>query len=456
MLERIFQKDEKLFFTIYDLSKVIVFASSFFISYLIRFENFDRINQYLNFSIFFFIIYFCVSIYFRKDFFFNLDIFAAFKNDIKYLFFTLILISLFLYLIKTSSDYSRIWLGLFIIFCTIGFIPFKILMNYLYLNLIKSNIFAKNVLIIGNYEDCKEVLTKFSKKPNYHFRAMILLNKTKNIDYLPIQEMNLDENLSSNLVYNQISQIWIIYNFNFERDKVIEHFKFIPIDIRTIVPRSIHNDFFIDIFDGYSFYNTSLSPFYGLKYLLKIFIDFTLSITFLIISLPIIIFFGILVFIEDGRPIFFKQKRYGWDGNLINIYKLRSLKKNSGAFKQVTKDDIRVLKIGKFIRKFSIDELPQLFNIIKGDMSLVGPRPHPIDLDNQYSKKIRGFMQRLRCKPGLTGLAQVNGYRGPTIDEQLMLKRYEHDLNYIKNWSIGLDLKIILKTLFVFLFQKVD
>lgn len=456
MLERIFQKDEKLFFFIYDLLKLIIFILSFVFAYFIRFESLNDFDQYLNFTIFFFIIYFVISLYFRKDFFFNLNINSSLKSDLKYLFFALILISLFLYLIKTSADYSRVWLGLFIIFCMIGFLPYKFLMNYIYLYLIKSKIFTKNVLLIGNYDDCKEILKSFSKKPNYHFRAMILLNKTKNLNYIPIQELKLDETLSNSIVYNKISQIWIVYNFNFNRDKIIEHFQFIPIDIRTVVPKSIHNDTLIDIFDNYSFYNTSLSPFNGLKYFLKILIDITLGIIFLTISFPIIVFFGFLIFIEDGRPIFFKQKRYGWDGNIINIYKLRSLKQHGSNFKQVIKNDTRLLKIGKFIRRFSIDELPQFYNILRGDMSIVGPRPHPIELDNEFSKKIRGFMQRLRCKPGLTGLAQINGYRGPTIKEDLMKKRFEYDMSYIKNWSLFLDIKIILKTIMVFLFQKVD
>jgi len=160
--------------------------------------------------------------------------------------------------------------------------------------------------------------------------------------------------------------------------------------------------------------------------------------------------------IEDGFPFIYIQKRYGWDGKIINIYKLRSLKKNNGSFLQVTKNDNRILKIGKIIRRLSIDELPQFVNILKGDMSLVGPRPHPIELDDEFSLKIRGFMQRLRCKPGLTGLAQVNGFRGPTTDNKLMQLRYENDLLYIKKWTLGLDILIIFRTLIVFLFQKVD
>jgi len=361
---------------------------------------------------------------------------------------------LFIYFIKSSAKYSRTWLILFIIINLLVIIPHKLLINQIYLKLIKSNIFSKNVLIIGNYHDCKNILKEFKNRPNYHFRAMSLLNKTKNEDYLPIQEIKLDHQLNKNLIYNKISQIWIIYNFNFDREKVLNFFQSIPVDIRTLIPKSINSDIYIDSLGSYNFYNTSLSPFFGFKYLLKIILDLTFAFIFLIISIPIIIISGIFIYIEDGRPIFFKQKRYGWDGNLINIYKLRSLKNGNKKFKQVIKNDDRVLKVGKIIRKFSIDELPQLFNILKGDMSLVGPRPHPIDLDDEFAIKIRGFMQRLRCKPGLTGLAQVKGYRGPTQNDQLMKKRFENDLVYIKSWTLYLDIKINLKTLIVFLFKK--
>ncbi len=273
---------------------------------------------------------------------------------------------------------------------------------------------------------------------------------------MPIQEIELNTKIKEFLTYNRISQVWIVYNFNFDREKIISLFQHIPIDIRTVIPKSINKDKFIDGLGNYNFYNTSMSPFFGIKYFLKVLIDFIFSFIFLLISAPVILISALLIFIEDGRPIFFTQKRYGWDGNHINIYKIRTLKKNDGKFKQVLRNDNRVLKIGKYLRRFSIDELPQLYNILKGEMSLVGPRPHPIDLDNEYAQKIRGFLQRLRCKPGLTGLAQVNGFRGPTQDEMMMQKRFELDLKYLNKWNLLLDLKIIFKTLIVFLFQKVD
>ena len=456
MLERLFQKDEKLFFIFYDFFKIIIFFFSCYLAYKIRFQHTNELFKYINFTIIFSFLYLSISFYFREEFFFDLSIFSTIKNDMKYIFISTIIISLILYLIKTSSEYSRIWLSLFIFINLLLIVPYKIVMNLIYVKLIQSNIFLKNVLIIGNYDDCKAIFKEFRNKPHYNFRAMSLLNKTKNKDYLPIQEIELNTKLKEFLTYNKISQVWIVYNFNFDRDKIISFFQYIPIDIRTVIPKSINKDRLIDNLGNYNFYNTSLSPFFGIKYFFKIVMDFIFSFIFLLISAPIILISALLILIEDGRPIFFTQKRYGWDRNFINIYKIRTLKKNDGTFKQVLRNDNRVLKIGKYLRRFSIDELPQLYNILKGEMSLVGPRPHPIDLDNEYAQKIRGFLQRLRCKPGLTGLAQVNGYRGPTQDEKLMEKRFELDLEYLNKWNLLLDIKIIFKTLIVFLFQKVD
>ncbi len=180
MLERLFQKDEKLFFIFYDFFKIIIFFFACYLAYIIRFQDTNEIFKYINFTIIFSFLYLSITFYFREEFFFDLSIFSTIKNDAKYTFISIIIISLILYMIKTSSEYSRIWLSLFIFINLLFIIPYKIVMNLIYVKLIQSNIFLKNVLIIGNYDDCKAIFKEFRKKPNYNFRAMSLLNKTKN------------------------------------------------------------------------------------------------------------------------------------------------------------------------------------------------------------------------------------------------------------------------------------
>ena len=187
--------------------------------------------------------------------------------------------------------------------------------------------------------------------------------------------------------------------------------------------------------------------------LIKNIIDKILSIIFLIISFPIIVLSCFFVLLEDGFPLFFKQKRTGWDGKTFYITKIRTLYKQSTDGGQVISGDKRITKIGGLLRRFSIDELPQFLNVLQGLMSIVGPRPHPLDQTKYYSKEILNFMQRHKCPPGLTGWAQVNGLRG-SKNIELMDKRIQHDLYYIKNWTIMFDLYIILRTFFTVLFQK--
>ncbi|KAK2200349.1 UDP-phosphate N-acetylgalactosaminyl-1-phosphate transferase [Clostridioides difficile] len=176
--------------------------------------------------------------------------------------------------------------------------------------------------------------------------------------------------------------------------------------------------------------------------------DLVLSIIGLVIGLPLIAIFGILIKIEDKGPITYKQERLGKCGRRFYIYKLRSMRTDAEKFgaQWAEKDDPRITKVGKFIRKTRIDEIPQLFNILKGDMGLIGPRPERPNFTVQFNEEIPGFINRLAIKPGLTGWAQVNGGYEITPEEKL-----KEDIYYIKNRSILLDFKILFKTVKVVL-----
>ena len=158
---------------------------------------------------------------------------------------------------------------------------------------------------------------------------------------------------------------------------------------------------------------------------------------------------GFLIKIESKGPVFFKQKRNGLDYKEFYCYKFRSMKPNPEAhLHQIRKGDPRVTRIGKFIRKTSIDELPQFINVLKGDMSVVGPRPHMVSHTHMYAEKIDKFMVRHFIKPGITGLAQVSGFRGEVEDDNFIKNRVKYDIYYLENWSILMDLRIVFKTVF--------
>lgn len=176
--------------------------------------------------------------------------------------------------------------------------------------------------------------------------------------------------------------------------------------------------------------------------------DIILSLVGLIVGIPLIIVFGILIKLEDNGPILYKQKRVGQYGKVFDLYKIRSMRTDAEKYgaKWAQENDPRILKVGKFIRKTRIDEIPQLFNILKGEMKIVGPRPERPMFTYQFEEETPGFINRLLVKPGLTGLAQVNGGYEMTHEEKL-----EWDMKYIKNRRIKEDMLIILKTVHVIL-----
>jgi putative colanic acid biosysnthesis UDP-glucose lipid carrier transferase len=193
------------------------------------------------------------------------------------------------------------------------------------------------------------------------------------------------------------------------------------------------------------------TPFYGVDGALKRAFDVAAAIAGILVLLPVFITCGLMVKWSSPGPVFFRQIRYGLDGKQIWVWKFRTMttQDNGPSVDQATKNDPRITKLGAILRRTSLDELPQLFNVVEGDMSLVGPRPHASAHNEHYRKLIRGYMLRHKVKPGITGLAQVNGFRGETETIEKMQKRIELDHKYIQHWSIWLDIRILLKTLAV-------
>lgn len=183
--------------------------------------------------------------------------------------------------------------------------------------------------------------------------------------------------------------------------------------------------------------------------------DRSIALMCILLLSPLLITVALLIKFTSKGPIIFKQDRHGWDGRIFKVWKFRSMvvHHEGSCVTQATKQDPRVTPIGRFIRKTSIDELPQLFNVLLGNMSLVGPRPHAVEHNDHYREKIGSYLARHRIKPGITGLAQINGCRGETETDDKMHKRAEYDMEYINNWSLWLDIKILIKTPFT-LFSK--
>lgn len=255
---------------------------------------------------------------------------------------------------------------------------------------------------------------------------------------------------------NQVTEIYCtlspevypeIYDIAQSAENLCMRFRFVP-DLHYFVDRDVHFDYLNGI-PVLSLRSEPLEDF-GVKVKKRLFdIVFSLLVTLFLLSwlVPII---AILIKLDSKGPVFFLQERSGLNNKPFKCIKFRSLKMNDEAnSKQVTRGDKRITKLGKFLRKSSIDELPQFFNVIKGDMSVVGPRPHMLKHTDEYSAIIMKYMIRHYQKPGVTGYAQVNGFRGEIKHEEQLIKRIEYDVWYIENWSLWLDIDIIFKTVLV-------
>jgi putative colanic acid biosynthesis UDP-glucose lipid carrier transferase len=192
------------------------------------------------------------------------------------------------------------------------------------------------------------------------------------------------------------------------------------------------------------------SPSAGIKDFYKRLFDLVFSSAALIGLLPILLGIAIAIKTTSKGPVLFRQDRYGLDGKKIGVYKFRSMKvmENDAVVKQATKNDSRITPVGAFLRRTSLDELPQFFNVLMGDMSVVGPRPHAVAHNEEYRKQVDYYMLRHKVKPGITGWAQVNGWRGETDTLEKMAMRVQYDLDYIRHWSLWFDIKIIFLTIF--------
>ena len=267
-------------------------------------------------------------------------------------------------------------------------------------------------------------------------RHIAAANKVRRVYIaLPLSEASRVEEIYSKLDFTRLDVIWVpdIFSLNLLHPRVREVAGMPLLSLSESPITSGPQAFFKNIFDR------------------------ALSTVLLILLSPLLLLITVLIKLTSKGPALFKQRRHGWDGQVIKIYKFRSMylhDEEEGMLKQATAGDARVTAIGRFLRRSSMDELPQLFNVLQGKMSLVGPRPHAVQHNDYYAEKIHAYMARHRIKPGLTGLAQINGCRGETLTVEDMQRRVEFDLNYINNWSLKMDMAILLRTPLALLSNK--
>ncbi|OEK06100.1 undecaprenyl-phosphate glucose phosphotransferase [Flavivirga aquatica] len=341
---------------------------------------------------------------------------------------------------------SRLGLGNYFLCVFVAIFVFKIFTFFLikkYRTVLSGN--TRNVIVIGKNEKTRQLIKTFNARLDfgYIFKAQFSIND----EYFSLEKCfryiidnNIDEIYFSvaELTNKQINEL---VDF---ADNNLRELKFIP-DNKDIYSKKLKYEYY-DYIPVLSLRAIPLQE--SVNKFIKRSFDILFSAFIIIFVLswltPIL---AILIKLESKGPVFFKQSRNGFNYKEFDCYKFRSMMPNKDAhLYQATKGDLRVTKVGAFIRKTSIDELPQFFNVLFGDMSVAGPRPHMVSHTNMYAQRIDKFMVRHFVKPGITGLAQISGFRGEIEKDKDIINRVKYDIFYIENWSLLLDLKIIIQT----------
>ncbi|WP_417337234.1 undecaprenyl-phosphate glucose phosphotransferase [Halobacteriovorax marinus] len=396
----------------------------------------------------------------------NVDIYSSWRGRSKFRrvqlitgswFFCMVILVMVTALLKSTANYSRVWFvtwsALTLVYLNLYRFLLDLILNYSR----KKGWNHKNIVIFGAGELGKSVGERINSADwiGFKIKAYFDDDPKKTGQKIYNTEILNSNSLEKFLKENDIKELWIALPFRDEkRVKEILH------ELRHM---SISIKFIPDIF-GFRLLNQKISevagipvvqingtPIQGVNRVIKEVEDKLIAALILVLISPLLIIISIAIKLDSKGPVLFKQIRNGWDGKKIKVYKFRSMSaQDSGLNKlaQATKNDSRVTRVGAFIRRTSLDELPQFLNVLQGRMSIVGPRPHVVSQNEEYKDQVDYYMQRHRVKPGITGWAQVNGFRGETDTLEKMSKRVEYDLYYIENWSLGLDLKIILLTIF--------
>lgn len=369
-----------------------------------------------------------------------------------------LLLFLIAFLAKITGFYSRQWIVAWFICSAVLLILFRFLFtNLLHVarnkgwNTRRIVIFGSGVLGESVQEKLKDAAWSGIKINAYFDDNSLVYNNT--VNDIPILG-GLDE-LIQYMDNNLLDEIWITLPLRAEERvrQIMDALKDSTITIRyvpDIFGFRLLNHSVSDV-AGIPVINVSTSPMVGGNRLIKAMEDRLGALLIILIVSPVLLVISLAIKFTSHGPILFKQKRHGWDGKKINVYKFRTMvvhTEEEGKVTQASVDDSRITKLGAFLRKTSLDELPQFFNVLQGRMSIVGPRPHAIAHNEQYKELIDSYMKRHKVKPGITGWAQINGYRGETDTLDKMEKRVEYDLFYIENWSVWFDLNIIIRTVF--------
>ena len=364
-----------------------------------------------------------------------------------------------LYATKTGSDYSRQWLGVWSVTAFVGLVLVRFIGIVVMRSLHRRGLVDRRIAIAGAGKLGQEIARRFARAPETGVRVVAFFDDAPELGGRVLEGVPVRgtvDDVQRRLRDDRIDQVWIALPMR-AGDRVARL-------LQELLPRNVKVRFVPDIFGfqllnhsftevvGLPVVNISESPFSGIKGAIKWLEDKTLALVILAVIWPLLAAIAIAVKLESRGPVIFRQRRGGLDNREIVVWKFRTMtihdENDAGDVPQARRNDPRITRIGAFLRRTSLDELPQFINVLTGEMSIVGPRPHPLWLNDFHRDKIPRYMLRSWIKPGITGWAQVCGWRGETDELWKMEMRVQHDLYYIENWSLGFDLYIILMTFF--------
>ena len=456
--------NQKYFNRLHLLMDAVVVAVSYLLAWYIKFCTIFADTEpgagALDMETYFSFLYFVVPEYIILYYFFNLyapkratrrkyELEGIIKaNAVGIVFFIV-----FLYMIK-QQDFSRFMMGAFFVINIVFAAVYRTLIRNLLLYFRKKGYNLKYILLIGYSRAAEEYITRINANPQWGYvvrgilddripsgtiyKGVRVVGRIANIRYI-LPENSLDE-IAITLALKDYDRLEAIVDLC---EKSGVHTKFIP-DYNSLVPSHPYTE---DLM-GLPVINIRYVPLTNtLNWVSKRAVDITGALAGIVISSPIMLLAALAVRFTSRGPVIFKQERVGLHNKTFQMYKFRTMEMQKASAEEkawTVKDDPRVTGIGKFLRSTSLDELPQLFNILVGDMSLVGPRPERPQFVEKFKEEIPRYMIKHQVRPGLTGWAQINGYRGDTS----IRKRVEYDLYYIENWTMGMDFKIMFLTFF--------
>jgi len=356
------------------------------------------------------------------------------------------------FLVKISDTYSRGWAISWFVSGTASLIVVRVLISAVLKHPSVAPALVRRVAIVGSGEQARQTIQHLKNDNHIEIVGTYASPLVPNNQSEPRSHQKQIRDLLENVQTKQIYDVILALHRNEEASlwAIAETLAEYPVSVYLAPEAFDLRNSHLKIEKIGSVTTTTLlsPPLVGWHRVIKGLEDRVLAAAFLLFFAPLFLFIAIAIKFESKGPVFFVQRRHGFNHEVIPVIKFRTMSalEDGNSIVQATRDDDRTTRVGRFLRRSSLDELPQLLNVVKGQMSIVGPRPHAIAHNEMYTTMIRSYSKRHTVKPGITGWAQINGYRGATPDPKMMEKRIEYDLFYIANWSLWLDIKIILLT----------